>query len=239
MEYAIVTGCASGIGKKVAEQLHLKGVRVFERDINKCEYLFNTYVCEVSDEIQVMKCISKIAEYTDKVDYLVNCAGMLTIGKPLAIKDMSVKQWDAILRINLHSVMIMIKHAYPFFKKADHAGIINLSSEQTMQPQSGFLPYMVSKSGINALTKYCAQEFLEDEIRVNAVALGTVNIGILSSYCEADAACRLFSEKEESIPFGVMSADEAANLIIYLLSKENRYMTGEIIRADGGRHLCV
>ncbi|MDE7251622.1 MAG: SDR family oxidoreductase [Acetatifactor sp.] len=238
MEYAIVTGCASGIGKRVAEQLHSKGVRVFGLDINKCEYSFSTYVCEVSDETQVIKCISKIAEYTDKVDYLVNCAGMLTIGKPLAIKDMSIKQWDAILRINLRSVMIMIKHVYPFLKKADHAGIINLSSEQTMRPQPGFLPYVVSKSGINALTKYCAQEFLEDEIRVNAVALGTVNTGILSSYCEEDA-CKLFSKKEESIPFGVMSADEAANLIIYLLSKENRYMTGEIVRADGGGHLCV
>lgn len=239
MEYAIVTGCASGIGKSVAEQLYLQGVTVFGLDINKCDYPFSTYVCEVSDEEQVAKCISKIAEQTDRIDYLVNCAGMLTVGTPLAIKDMPIKQWDAILRINLRSVMIMIKNVYPFLKKADYASVVNLSSEQTMRPQPGFLPYMVSKAGINALTEYCAQEFLNDNIRVNAVALGTVNTGILSSYCSKEEADELFKKKEETIPFGVMLAEDAANVIIYLLSKKNKYMTGEIVRIDGGGHFMV
>lgn len=239
MKYAIVTGCASGIGKSVAFKLYEKGVYVFGFDISKCNYKFKTFVCDVSDEIQVKKCIANILETTDKIDYLVNCAGMLTIGKPIYLKEIPLKLWEAIFRINVQSSLIMIKESYLLLKKSDNASVLNISSDQTFDnPQIGFAPYIASKTALNTLTKCCAQEFLEDGIRVNAFAFGTVRTNILNSFCDENRVQELFDEKEKQIPYGVMSAVDASKYITtFLENNMNKYMTGEIIRIDGGFHL--
>lgn len=237
MKYAIVSGCASGIGLDVAKILVNNGVTVFGLDINHCKLALHSYICDVSDERQVTSIMEDIVQKTKRIDYLINCAGMLTIGKPLYIKDLPIKQWDALLRINLRSVMVTTKIFYPLLKDAVDARIINLSSEQSFSPDVGFTPYAVSKSGINCFTQCCAKEFSDYGIRVNAVAFGTVKTGILSSFCNEDEEEKLFKQKDNSIPFGVIPSEVAAQFIVNLLGDEYRFMTGEIIRMDGGNHL--
>lgn len=237
MKYAVVTGCASGIGKEVAAKLHNAGMVVFGLDIQNCEESFSSYVCEVSDETQVARIISEISKETDHIDYLVNCAGMLTIGKPLMIKDLSFKQWDAIIKINLRSVMVTTRLFYPLLKEGDKSVLINVSSEQSFFPDEGFSPYAVSKAGINSFTVCAAREFLESGIRVNAVAFGTVKTNILKSIYDEETEKSMYENQEKNIPFGVLPANVAAEIIIDLLDEKNSYMSGEIIRVDGGHHL--
>ena len=237
MKYAVVTGHASGIGKEVASQLHDLGIQVFGLDIQSCEAPFTSYVCEVSDEVQVTRVVNEISKLTDHIDYLINCAGMLTIGQPLMIKDMSFKQWDAIIKINLRSAMVTTKLFYALLKNSSSSMVINMSSEQAFYPDEGFSPYAVSKSGINSFTVCAAREFLEDEIRVNAVAFGTVKTNILKSFCDKKSELSMYEAKDKDVPFGVLPANVAAKIIVDLLDVKYRYMSGEIIRIDAGNHL--
>ena len=236
MKYAVVTGCASGIGREVSLQLHNSGVKVFGLDIQSCDESFPSYVCEVSNESQVSRVIEEISKELEHIDYLINCAGMLSIGKPLMIKDMSFKQWDAIIKINLRSTVVMTKLLYPLLKNSSSSAIINISSEQSYNPDEGFSPYAVSKTGINSFTACAAKEFIEDNIRVNAVAFGTVKTNILKAFCDTNTEKELYLSKEKSIPLGVINVNEAANIVVDLLGDKYRHMTGEIIRIDGGNH---
>lgn len=238
MKYAVVTGCASGIGKDVAKLLKTNGVEVYGLDIQECYENYESYICEVSDELQVKKMFEIILRKTDHLDYLINCAGMLTIGTPLPIESMSVKQWDAILRINLRSVMLMTKTFHPLMKNSSMPIILNISSEQSFNPDKEFAPYAVSKAGINTFTKCCAKEFLDDKIRVNAIAFGTIKSRILNSYCNEEQEKKLYQVKEEQLPYGVISSETAAKIIVDLLDDKYGYMSGEVIRIDGGNHLC-
>lgn len=233
-ECAVVTGCASGIGRCVAARLQQSGIKVFGLDINECDLPIRSYVCDTSDEKQAAKICDAIGQETSSINYLVNCAGMLTIGRPLCINEMPMSQWDAIIKINLRSTVVMTRAMHPFLTKAGNAAIINVSSEQAFSPQRGFCPYIVSKAAINAFTQSCALEFLSDNIRVNAVALGTVKTAILESYCGKQTSDTLFKQKDSTVPFGIMSVDDAADLILFMMSSKNKYMTGEVVRADGG-----
>ncbi len=238
-KYAVITGCASGIGYEIAERLTSKGVHVIGLDIYNSKSDFLTYTCDVSEECQVEDIIRKITDHTDRVDYLVNAAGMLTIGRPLGIKDLSIKQWDAILKINLRSVAIMTKLTYPLLKNSEEASIVNISSEQTSLPDFCFSPYSVSKAGINMFTVCAAKEFLDDKIRVNAIALGTVKTNILKCMditLEQEEA--MYKAKDSEIPFGVIEKSNVVDLVEFLLSQKARYITGEIIRCDGGYNLA-
>ena len=237
-KYAIVTGCASGIGYEISKRLSNQDVHVIGIDVDKPQSDFLSYGCDVSDENQVEDIILKISNHTQRIDYLVNAAGMLTIGKPQEIKDLSIKQWDAILRVNLRSAVIMTKLTYPLLKSSEEASIVNISSEQAFHPDVKFSPYAVSKAGINMFTTCAAKEFLGDRIRVNAIALGTVRTNILKSMAltpEQEEA--MYREKDKRIPFGLIDNSSVVDLVEFLLSNKSGFMTGEVIRCDGGLFL--
>lgn len=237
--YAIVTGCASGIGNEIAKRFNSTGIHVIGLDIEECQCDYLTYVCDVSNEDQIKQVFKSIAQRTKQIDYLVNAAGLLTIGKPLCLKEMSIKQWDAIMRINLRSVLVMIKNVYPFMLESERASIINISSEQVYNPDIGYSPYAVSKSGINMLTMCAAKEFLNEKIRVNAIALGTVKTNILKCLdISSDQENIMFEKKNNQIPFGIMNSSNVADLIEFLVSDSAKFITGEIIRCDGGGFLA-
>lgn len=241
-KYAVITGASSGIGKATTEKLVDSGVKVFGLDIDQNHNpAIKSYVCDVSNEQQIIDIMNLVKEETNRIDFLVNCAGMLSVGKPLSIKEMSIMQWKAMMQINLESVLIMLKHCYPFMKNGKNvASIVNLSSEQVRIPQVGFTPYVVSKAGIEILTKCAAQEFLFDRIRVNAVALGTVRTNILASVISSKKdIMQMFKNKDESIPYGVASPENIADTIIFLLSEKSGFMTGEVLFADGGNYLKI
>lgn len=238
VKYAVVTGCASGIGKCIADFLHENGIVVFGLDIEDTKAEYETFICDVSEEEHVKIVLDKIKEKTKSINYLVNAAGVLTIGKPLRIVDMPISQWEAITRINLKSMVLMIKYIYPFMKELNDASIVNLSSEQVYNPDVYFSPYSISKAGVNMLTVCAAKEFLSDKIRVNAIALGTVKTNILKCMTEdTQLEKEMYELKNKAIPFGLIDLDNVCGIVDFLLSQKSRFITGEIVRCDGGYFL--
>lgn len=234
-KYAIVTGCAAGIGYEIAKTLNNNGIYVIGLDIEKTNSQFLSFLCDVSDEEQVVLVMKEVKKITSRVNYLVNAAGMLTIGKPLMIKDLSFKQWDAILKINLKSVAIMTKSIYPFMKGINDASIVNISSEQSLYPDTYFSPYAVSKAAINMFTICAAKEFIRDNIRVNAIALGTVKTNILNNLlCTTEQKEEMYKNKGKKIPLGLIELKSVFDVVYFLLSSKSKYITGEILRCDGG-----
>ena len=216
------------------------GVVVFGLDITEGKNKnIHSFICDVSDESQVVSVLNRIKEKTYVIDYLVNAAGMLTIGKPLEIIQVPIRQMDAIMRINLMSAFILTKHCHPLLKNSSAgAAIVNISSEQAYKPQRGFAPYSISKAAINALTQSAAREFLADKIRVNALAFGTVKTNILNSYITDDEEIdRIFAYKDEFIPLGIIQPENAAEIVRFLLSDKAKHITGEIIQANSGNCL--
>ncbi len=234
MKYAIVTGSASGIGEAIAKQLIEKQISVIGLDINESDY--TNYICDVSNEKNVKSVIEEISKKTNCIDYLFNCAGILTIGKPTYIKETPLTLLKAIMKVNFESVFIMSQATLPLLKKSHSASIINISSEQSYLPQLGYMPYAISKSSINTFTKCLAQELLFDKILVNSFALGTVKTKILQTFASLDEEELMYNEKEEKMPLGMIDSSEIAKFIINFV-ETNKYATGEIIKIDSGSSL--
>lgn len=235
MKYAIVTGSASGLGNAIFKKLKNDGIKVFGVDVQNSPT--TDYICDVSDEKILIEIQKKISLVTDRIDYLFNCAGMLTIGCPLLIRNTPLSQLKGIMKFNFESVFLMSKIFLPMLQKSDLASITNISSEQSFIPERGFMPYAVSKGAINIFTKCLAQELLKDKILVTAFALGSIRTNILKSYVNEDEEEKCFVEKQKQMPLGLMESDNIANFIVDFV-KNNKYATGEIIKIDSGLSLC-
>lgn len=234
MKYAVITGSSSGIGKALVEVLCKQSIQTFGIDINPSNT--TQFICDVSDEKQVTNVVHKIKTVTEKIDYIFNSAGLLTIGNSIYAKDCTAKFLEAMFRLNTLSTFIICREFFPLLKNSKISNIINISSDQTFKPQIGFMAYAISKAGINMLTKCLAQEFVSHKILVNAFALGTVRTNILKCYCDEEASQKLFDIKGKSIPLGIMDAKSIANFL-FLFARQNKYITGEIIKIDAGNSL--
>jgi len=234
---AIVTGISSGIGKAIAEKLISDDVNVFGLDRKEANLIgAENYLCDVSNENEVIKVINEIKKSTLVVDYLVNVAGVLNYGQRTLIENQSISDWNELLKINLTSVLIMMKHVCKLMPP--NSSIVNISSEQSLKVISKSSPYSVSKAGINILTKVAALEMGEKKIRVNAIAAGTVKTNILRTLIDNDSIIEeMYKNEEKKLLFGVIKAEDIANLVIYLLSDKANFITGEVILADSGKML--
>jgi NAD(P)-dependent dehydrogenase (short-subunit alcohol dehydrogenase family) len=230
-KYAIVTGAASGIGLDIANYLSMNGVYVFGLDINPITYpLFKCFICDVSKERAVIKTLSKIKLITNAIDYLINVAGVLTVNKKCYIKDLELKDWNKMLSNNLTSVYLMTKYTYPLLKNSNSASIVNISSDQAFEGKIGFIPYGVTKAGINMLTQITALELIQDGIRVNAIAPGAVQTNILSSLFNKEQIDEIY--KDEESKSNILQPCDITDIISFLLSENSKNITGEIIKIN-------
>ncbi|MCR5837213.1 MAG: SDR family oxidoreductase [Lachnospiraceae bacterium] len=231
---AIVTGIASGIGKYVAEQLAKKNVVVYGADIKNIQ-LDNVICrqCDVSDEKQVIDFIEEIKEKYGKLDYLINVAGILCYKKRATIDQLLYEEWDKVMKVNAYSVFMMTKYAIPLLRKGTNPAIINISSDQVKKFNRKSAPYAVSKAAIEMLTKIAALELLEDKIRVNAVALSSVDTCFIKDYFGKEKMKQMVKSADEQMPFGIISVQDVWNAIRYILEDGNK-MTGQILLIDSG-----
>lgn len=242
-EVAVITGAANGIGLATAQQLHNEGARVLLADIDgeKAAHEANlldpsgetvaAVRCDVSSRADVVQSIEKAVEQWGKLDVMVNNAGLSYACDVLEITD---EEFDRILDINLKGVFYGCQEAARVFARLGGGAIVNMSSAQSTLAIPNQLPYGVSKAGISQLTRVFAVALAGRNIRVNAVAPGTIvtnatRRGILSN--EA-ALARIVSRT----PTGRCGkTDEVATAIVYLASREASYITGQVLFIDGGR----
>ncbi len=230
----IVTGAASGIGRALAESLIADGhaVAMLDRshDIESIarEVGGSAHRCDVGDGEAVTAAFNAAAESMGGLDGVVNNAGIGNL-KPLV--DYSDKEFDLLVRINLHGTFFGLRAAVPLLRASGGGAIVNMASASGVRPTRGEAPYSAAKAAVISLTMAAALEEGPD-IRVNCVSPGFIETP-LNAFLAGDPAIR--AELESATPAGrIGDPSDVVSVIRFLLSDESRYMTGQNLVIDGG-----
>jgi NAD(P)-dependent dehydrogenase (short-subunit alcohol dehydrogenase family) len=240
---AVVTGAAKGQGEGVARRFAGEGARVALLDVldREGETVAGEiaaaggtarYVhCDVSDESQIAAAINAAVDAFDGLDILYNNAAVIAYGRRIA--DMSSAEWDRTLSINLRGPFLCAKYALPHLIARGGGAIINVSSHGAFQASpTGVADYAVAKGGLVTLTYYLASEYGNDRVRANCLAPGPVPTDLNKMFLgteEGRAQTALW------IPLGRVGAiEDIASAAVFLASDEASWITGAVLRVDGG-----
>ncbi len=246
---AVVTGGASGIGKATAILLAKHGARVFigdyrldsANDVLFQELGIQQQECDVRDITAIARLVDGAAEQTGRLDILVNNAGIAMV-KP--IHDVSEEDWDNCLDTNLKAAFFGCKVAIPHMK--DGGAIVNTASNAGLLPRAHDPVYSISKMSLVALTKSLALCHAGDRIRINCVCPGPVgDTGMVNA--DLDKAADREAEAKKFIGASPLAAaydrmispEEIAESILYLVSDASVMVTGTALAIDGGKSLGV
>lgn len=239
---AIVTGSASprGLGRAICERIAEEGGNIVLVDLNgaACEEGAKDITakygvkaigmsCNVTKPAECDAVIAKVKETFGKLDFLVNNAGVL---KDTLILRMTEEDFDFVMDVNLKGVFLMTKSAAKLLLKADSGRIVNISSVSGLTGQPAQANYSSSKAGVIALTKVCAREFSGRGVLVNAICPGYIQTDMTGSL-PADVQEKL----KEMVPLKrAATPRDVANAVRFYLSDDSSYITGTILRVDGG-----
>ncbi|MBS4214962.1 SDR family NAD(P)-dependent oxidoreductase [Neobacillus rhizophilus] len=236
----VITGAASGIGRKTASLFAEKKATVVINDINEAllkeveQDLLKTgatvtpIIGDVSKNSDVQSMMAETIERHGKLDILCNNAGVWWPDSDNDVVNLEEEIWDKIISINLKSVYLCSKYAIP--KMIDNRGgsIINIASMAALRGWKNMDAYTASKGGIVSLTKSMAIEYGKYNIRVNAICPGSIRTPLTEK-----------SQDEvgyPSTPLGrVGLPEDIGKTILFLASDDSAYLTGGILPIDGGR----
>ena len=159
------------------------------------------------------------------MDILVNNAG---ITRDKLVMAMKPADFDAVLQTNLTGAFHMIKQVYPIFARQKSGKIVNISSVSGLMGNAGQANYAASKAGLVGLTKSVAKELASRGICCNAVAPGFIQTDMTEKFVDNEALLQQIPQKRMGRP------EEVAALVLFLASPQADYITGEVIRIDGG-----
>jgi 3-oxoacyl-[acyl-carrier protein] reductase len=242
----IVTGAARGIGEgiaiKMAEQgAHVAFTYVSEGSAEKAKALeekltalgvkAKAYRSNAGEFAECESFVNDVMKEFGSVDVCVNNAG---ISKDNLLLRMTPEQWDDVMNINLKSVFNMTKQVIRPMMKAKSGSIINMSSVIGLMGNAGQSSYAASKAGIIGFTKSVAKELGSRNIRCNAIAPGFVETDMTSYLKDGEQA----DKYRAGIPlnrFG--TAEDIANVTLFLASDMSNYVTGQVLSVDGGLYM--
>ena len=237
---AVITGGSRGIGRAIAVKFAENGAKIAVIYAGRADAALETetaikniggevqcYKCDVSDYEAVKNTVNAITERFKGIDILVNNAG-ITADK--FILQMSENDFDKVIDVNLKGAFNMVKHTYMQFVKRRGGRIINITSVSGITGNAGQANYSSAKAGMIGLTKSAAKELASRNITCNAIAPG---------FIETDMTDKLPDNIKEqainSIPVKRMGKPEdIAALAVFLASDSASYITGEVIKIDGG-----
>ena len=232
---AAVTGGASGIGAAIARRLMTDGARVavLDRDVSDPPEGVLAVQADVTDDASVRAAVDRVLQEWDRLDVLVNNAG---IGAQGTVADNPDDEWHRVLDVNLLGMVRVARAALPALRKSPSAAIVNTGSIAATAGIPQRAVYSASKGAVHALTRAMAADHLTEGIRVCAVAPGTADtpwVGRLLERADDPAAERAALEARQ--PHGrLVSADEVAGAVAYLASPRSTSTTGIVLAVDGG-----
>jgi NAD(P)-dependent dehydrogenase (short-subunit alcohol dehydrogenase family) len=232
---AAVTGGASGIGAAIARRLMADGARVavLDRDVSNPPDGALAVQADVTDDASVRAAIDRVLQEWDRLDVLVNNAG---IGSQGTVADNPDDEWHRVLDVNLLGMVRATRAALPALRRSPSAAIVNTGSIAATAGIPQRAVYSASKGAVHALTRAMAADHLAEGIRVCAVAPGTADtpwVGRLLERADDPAAERAALEARQ--PHGrLVSADEVAGAVAYLASPRSTSTAGIVLAVDGG-----
>jgi NAD(P)-dependent dehydrogenase (short-subunit alcohol dehydrogenase family) len=232
---AAVTGGASGIGAAIAQRLMADGARVavLDRDVSNPPEGALAVQADVTDDASVRAAVDRVLQEWDRLDVLVNNAG---IGAQGTVADNADDEWLRVLDVNLLGMVRTTRAALPALRRSPSAAVVNTGSIAATAGIPQRAAYSASKGAVHALTRAMAADHLAEGIRVCAVAPGTADtpwVGRLLERADDPAAERAALEARQ--PHGrLVSAEEVADAVAYLASPRSTSTTGIVLAVDGG-----
>ena len=237
-----ITGGSRGVGKAIAKKFAQNGYDVIvnyvsentnleelEKELKNGQEEIRTLFVkgDVTDVASCTEMVEQITKEFGKLDVVINNAGITKDGLLMRMKE---EDFDKVLDINLKGTFHICKQVVPIMMKQKHGKIVNISSVVGIAGNAGQSNYAASKAGIIGFTKSLAKELASRNILANCVAPGFIRTDMTDVLAD--------SVKENilsSIPLKRMgTAEEVANLVYFLASDENSYITGQVIPIDGG-----
>ena len=239
---AVVTAGAGGAGLVIAQGLAAEGAEVFVCDIDSAAVralpdALSGAAVDVSDPEAVADWLAPIA--AKGVDILVNNAGIA--GPTAAVEEITTEDWRRCLSVDLDSQFYCVRAVVPAMKRQSAGVIVNISSTAGLMGLPHRTPYVAAKFAIVGMTKSLAMELGRDNIRVNAIAPGSISGDRMERVIAAHAAADGLTEDHVRAMYtqGVsmasfVSPEEIADMVVYLCSEHARRITGQVIAVDGG-----
>ncbi len=238
---ALVTGAASGVGRATAHRLASEGAAIYGLDVDEAGLAETTKQVDGAggrmesgsfDVTSPERCRAAVAAAVDafgRLDVLANVAG---VNRFCHFAELTEELWDRIMNVNLKGCAFMAQAAIPHLIESNGA-IVNVASVAGLIGQAYTVPYSVSKGGVIQLTRGLAMEYVNDGIRVNAVAPGGVNTP-MNEDLEFPEGMDWKLVKPYMGRRGLCEAEEVAAAIAYLASDEARFVHGTVLSIDGG-----
>lgn len=239
----VITGGSRGIGKAIALGMAKEGADIAiiysgndEAAKETCSEVQSlgreakSFKCDVANFEDCNKTINEIIAEFGRIDVLVNNAGITRDGLILTLKE---KDFDDVINTNLKGAFNMIKPASKNMMRNKKGTIINITSVSGMMGNAGQANYAAAKAGMIGLTKTVAKELAQRGITCNAIAPGFVETQMTDKLSED-----VKNAVKDMVPLGRMAKPEdIANMAVFLASEKASYITGEIIKVDGGLYI--
>jgi glucose 1-dehydrogenase len=250
-QVVLVTGGDSGIGRAISLAFGKEGACVvvnYNSNQEKADEVVGQITADggralalqgsTSEEADVLRLFEQAAEEYGGIDILVANAG---IQKDAPIAEMSLKDWQAVIDVNLTGQFLCAREAIKRFRQQGNRGrarangtILCMSSVHEVIPWAGHANYAASKGGILMLMRTLAQEVAADRIRINGIAPGAIRTPINEDATEGEAGKKLL----KLIPYGrIGEPEDVAALALFMASDRADYMTGSTVFVDGGMSL--
>jgi 3-oxoacyl-[acyl-carrier protein] reductase len=239
---ALVTGAGRGMGRATALALAAGGAAVVVNDLDRtlAECVADeicaqggdamAYPADVSSEVQVRSMIEAVLRRYGTLHILVNNAGILRRTRP--VETISAEEWDLVIAVNVRGVFLCTRYALPIMKAQRYGKIVNISSSAGRSTSTfGGAHYTTSKAAVLGLTRHTAREAAAYGINVNAIAPGNMDTEMVHELAGAGDIERALA----GTPMGRLgTAQEEADLVVFLASDDSAYITGATVDINGG-----